>query len=901
MTSYQQFLEAKIKLAPKHGFEMQGAKINPILKPHQRAMVQWAVQGGRRAIFASFGLGKSIVQMETLRIIQQFAGGDTLIVLPLGVRQEFRRDGSMLGMEWKFIRSPDEREADQHFYLTNYETVRDGKLDPSLFTAVSLDEASVLRGFGGTKTFREFMRLFANVRYRFVATATPSPNEYIELLAYSAFLGVMDVGEGKTRFFQRDSEKNDNLTLYPHKEREFWLWVASWALFVQKPSDLGFSDDGYSLPPLTVRWHEVPTDHSGAGSERDGQLRLLRNAAIGVTDAAKEKRQSLSARIDKLTDILMDDLGAHRLIWHDLEDERRAIEAAVPGVVSVYGSQDLDEREQRIIDFSDGKIRNLAAKPRIAGSGCNFQRFCHKAVFLGVGYKFNDFIQAIHRIQRFLQDQPVEIDIIYSEAEQEIRRALETKWKAHDAQARIMGEIIREFGLASNAIAGALQRSIGVTREEITGERFRCIRNDCVFETSTMPEDSVGLIVTSIPFSTQYEYTPSYNDFGHTDDDRHFWTQMDYLVPNLLRVLKPGRVAAIHVKDRITPGGINGFGFQTVTPFSDHCIESFTRHGFAFLARKTIVTDVVRENAQTYRLGWTEQCKDGSRMGAGMPEYLLIFRKPPTDASNGYADDPVVKLKHWWLDAAEGTFELRDPRTDYPVDAPSIEERKRRVRSLRFTELGRAAAGVPFGEHPGKVSLAEEAATKGYSRARWQIDAHGFRRSSGNRLLAPAELLGLPADAVWKVWKEASLAAPYNYAHHVEVSEALDARGALPKTFMLLPPHSWHDDVWTDVARMRTLNGAQSASGREMHICPLQFDIVEPAINQYSMPGETVLDPFGGLMTVPYCAIKLGRKGLGIELNPDYFRDGVRYCEAMEQEVSVPTLFDLMAPAEAAE
>lgn len=239
-------------------------------------------------MFASFGLAKTTIQLETVRLAAAHAGGRGLITVPLGVRQEFARDAvNILG--WpeppKFIRSIDEA-GTTGVYLTNYETVRDGKLDPRLFAATSLDEASVLRGFGGTKTFREFMRLYAGdgktlnervrgagVRYRFVATATPSPNDYIELLAYAAYLGIMDVGAAKTRFFKRDSTKADHLTIHPHKENEFWLWVSTWALFITKPSDLGpeFSDDGYVLPDLDVRWHEVSTDHSGAGFEKDGQ------------------------------------------------------------------------------------------------------------------------------------------------------------------------------------------------------------------------------------------------------------------------------------------------------------------------------------------------------------------------------------------------------------------------------------------------------------------------------------------------------------------------------------------------------------------------------------------------------------------------------------------------------
>jgi DNA modification methylase len=842
--AYRQFLASKVCVSNDFGFDVAPEQINSRLRPHCKAIVPWLLRGGRRALFASFGLAKTTIQLETVRLAAEYSRGPGLIVLPLGVRQEFRRDATQI-LGWNepppFIRSVDNLEPGR-VYLTNYETVRDGKLDPTAFSAASLDEAAVLRGFGGSKTFREFMALFAGdrktldtreqsagIRYRFVATATPSPNDYIELLAYAAYLGIMDVSAAKTRFFKRNSEKADQLTIHPHKEREFWLWVASWAMFVTKPSDLGeqFSDEGYELPPIEVRWHEIATDHTDAGHEKDGQGRLFRNAAVGVQDAASEKRRSLSGRIAKLQEIRAEFPDEHRILWHDLEDERRAIEAAVPDVRSVYGSQDLDEREQTILDFSDGKFQELAAKPVIAGAGCNFQRHCAAAVFLGIGFKFADFIQAIHRIQRFLQSKPVRIDLIYTEAERDIRRQLERKWKQHIDMVFNMTQIIREYGLSNSRAAAELTRAMGVERIESSSRAYRCINNDCVLEARSMAENSVGLILTSIPFSTQYEYSPNYADFGHTDNNAHFWKQMDFLTPELLRVLQPGRVAAIHVKDRIVPGGMTGLGFQTVYAFHADAIEHYKRHGFGFLGMKTIVTDVVRENNQTYRMGWTEECKDATKIGCGMPEYLLLFRKPPTTNENSYADVPVVKSKDR------------------------------------------------------------------YTRARWQFDAHGFARSGGNRRLRPEELEGLEQNVIFKMFREHSLTNVYDFEHDVKIGEHVDARGWLPSTFMLLQPQSWHPDVWTDVTRMRTLNGQQHAKGREMHLCPMQFDIAERVIEQFSMPGETVLDPFAGLMTVPERAVRLGRFGVGIELATNYFLDGLAYCQAAEREMSMPSLFDL--------
>ena len=519
----------------------------------------------------------------------------------------------------------------------------------------------------------------------------------------------------------------------------------------------------------------------------------------------------------------------HFVLWHDLEDERHEIKRQIPGAVEVYGSQDLDVRERRIVDFSDGKHRILATKPILSGSGCNFQRHCHREIFVGVGFKFNDFIQSIHRVYRFLQSEQVRIDIIYSEAEREVVEQLKAKWSRYEELNQKMEEIIKEYGLSDASIAEAMKRSIGVDRIEASGQGWLVANNDTVLEADLLAENSLDLIVTSIPFSNHYEYTPSYNDFGHTDDDEHFFEQMDYLTPKLLRGLKPGRIYCCHVKDRINFGNVTGAGIPTVQPFHSETIAHFLKHGFDYMGMITVVTDVVRENNQTYRLGWTEQCKDGTKMGVGCPEYVLLFHKPQTDRSRGYADEPVTKSK-------------------------------------------------------------DE-----YSRARWQIDAHAFWRSSGEGSLTPEDLESLPMNDIQRIFKQYSLNHIYDYKSHVKIGEVLDGEGHLPSTFMSLAPGSWDMSVWDDVNRMLTLNTSQSKKRQAMHVCPLQFDIVDRLITRYSNEGELVYDPFGGLFTVPLRAMMLGRRGRAVELNTQYFLDGVKYLEAEERKQSMPSIFDLGA------
>ena len=827
--TYDDFLHSKVIIAPDSGFDVEPSEISATLKPHQRDAVIWACKGGRRALFESFGLGKTAQELEWCRMVVKHVGGRALIVLPLGVRQEFTRDAvELLGMETpQYVRTMEEAKASASpILLTNYERVRDGDIDPTAFTACALDEASVLRSFG-SKTYQTFLDKFRGVRFKLVATATPSPNKYKELIHYAGFLEVMDTGQALTRFFKRDSTKANNLTIYPHKEEEFWLWVSSWALMLTSPADLGYDSTGYDLPPMEIRTHMLPPT-AGTALDKDGQFRMEINQAASLKDAANEKNRSLPVRVAKAKEIVDSDPESHFILWHDLEDERREILRQIPGTVDIYGSMDYDERERRVIDFADGRSRLFATKKSLSGQGCNFQRHCHRAIFVGIDYEFNDFIQAIHRIYRFLQAEKVIIDIIYTEAEDGIYRALMKKWEQHNTMQQKLREIVQKYGLSERLAAIRMSRSIGVDRVEFQGKAWTAVNNDCCQETEKMPDNSVDLIVTSIPFSNHYEYTASYNDFGHNESTERFFEQMDYLSPQLLRILKPGRVFACHVKDRVLFGNATGYGMPTMEPFHAQCIEHYMKHGFAYFGMITVVTDVVRENNQTYRLGWTEQCKDGSKMGVGCPEYILLFRKLPSDRSKAYADDPVTKSK------------------------------------------------------------------EDYTRAQWQIDAHGFWRSSGDRLISKKELMRADVSKLQSLYRKFSRETVYDYDAHVELAKKLDEDGHLPATFMVVAPGSWTDQVWDDVNRMRTLNTNQSQQKRVMHVCPLQLDIVDRLINRYSNEGDLVLDPFGGLGTVALEAIKAKRRGYTIELNNDYFRDAVGYLRDFEDtSCQTMSLFDL--------
>ena len=328
---YIEFLKNKIDIAPKSGFDVKADEINSVLKPHQRDAVIWAIKGGRRALFESFGLGKTIQALEWCNVIVKHHPGDkALIVMPLGVKQEFKRDAvELLGLdEPEYVRNMEEvKNSHADILLTNYERVRDGDIDPTYFIATSLDEAAVLRSFG-SQTYQTFLDKFKGVKYKLVNTATPSPNKFKELIHYAGYLEIMDTGQALTRFFKRDSTKANNLTLYPEREDEFWLWLSSWALFITKPSDLGYEDAGYDLPQLKINYHKI--SNGGISVNRDGQMQLFKDNVISLSEAAREKRESINVRVQAAKAIVENEPENSFIIWHDLEAERLALKDAIP-------------------------------------------------------------------------------------------------------------------------------------------------------------------------------------------------------------------------------------------------------------------------------------------------------------------------------------------------------------------------------------------------------------------------------------------------------------------------------------------------------------------------------------------------------------------------------------------
>lgn len=867
MSNYLNFLESKMVSAESYGFDVDRNALPNVLMDHQKDIVSWSLSGGRRACFASFGLGKTLMQLAIAYEVIKHTGKPFLIGLPLGVIGEFKRDNELLNSEFEieYIKDSDsvelqkienaiidsgdsfpelkdryvetlERQENVDFsfkpkiYLSNYERIRKGDIDPTVFGGVSFDEASVLRNLK-TETTNYVLEHFTKVSYRFVFTATPTPNNYLEILNYAQFLGVIDRGHALTQFFKRDAKKAGNLKLNETQEEEFWRWVATWAVFINKPSDLGYSDEGYVLPKMNIHENEVENLTDEPIINKDGDLVMFKDTTKNLVDTSREKSESIHLRVDKAFDIIQEHHPySNVILWHHREAERTYIEKKFgkdADLFSVYGSQSNDEKERLLIDYSNGYFQFLSTKPKIAGSGCNFQRHCNIAVFVGIDYKFNDFIQAVHRIYRFGQDKEVHIYIIHTQNEREVLATLKAKWKRHIELQTQMINLVRKYGLNNDKLTSDMKRKIFENERNAVVGDARVWNQDNVVGMDYIEPNSTGMILTSIPFGDHYEYSNLYNDFGHNYGNEKFFEQMDFLTPKLFKSLMPGRVAAVHVKDRIRYSHQTGQSFTSIEDFSGMTVQHFLKHGFVLFGKITVPTDVVQENNQTYRLTWGELVKDATKMGCGLPEYILLFRKPPSDNKNAYADLPVRKSK-------------------------------------------------------------EE-----YTLARWQLDAHSIWESNGNRFLTLELAEQLNPKQIYAWWKEYCRVVPYDYQNHVDACETLDKVGKLSKKMMTLMNRPQDGSVMNDISRLRTLNANQVNRKKEKHICPLQLDIIERLIFQYTNEGETVGDPFGGLFSTPYMSLMMKRKSWAFELNPDYYDDGLFYLKSIEYKINIPTLFDL--------
>lgn len=630
MTGYADFLASKSPVAPEVGLGVAPENLNPTLFPFQRDIVSWALTKGRAAVFADTGLGKTGMQLEWARCVAEETEKPVLILAPLAVASQTVREGRKFGVPAKIVR--DASDVAEGVSVANYERLH--LLDVSVFGGVVLDESSILKGFG-SKTRWALNRAFGETPYRLCCTATPAPNQHTELGTHAHFLGVMDHGEMLTRWFSNDTTEARVLTLKPHGERDFWRWVASWAVCVSKPSDLRdpdgkpYPDEGYDLPPLLLHEHVVEVEHAQENGE------LFAAGQLSATEMHGEMRRTAADRAKKVAELVgTGPTGDRWVIWCNTNYEADELKVLFPHAVEVRGSETLEAKETKLNAFSEDRIRILASKPSIAGFGLNWQHCSHMA-FVGLSYSYEQMYQALRRSYRFGQTRPVEAHLVCAETETGVMETIRRKQADHREMQRKMAEAMREYGLGATRNLRAEIGSGAIATE--CGRSWTVRHGDSVELIPEVPDDSVHLSVFSPPFSSLYSYSPSLRDMGNCATDEEFFEHFSYLIRELLRITVPGRLAAVHTKDLqryrnvYGYGGLRDFTGEVTRAFEDCALEDGTRWGYH--SKVTIWKDPVREMQRTksYGLLYKTLRRDASYSRVGCPEYLVLFRKWTAD------------------------------------------------------------------------------------------------------------------------------------------------------------------------------------------------------------------------------------------------------------------------------
>jgi superfamily II DNA or RNA helicase len=613
--AYEDFLAAKLVSAKPTGIEASADDLNPILFDWQREVTAWALQRGRAAIFAACGLGKTFMQVEWAHRIVEATGGRALILAPLAVAHQTIKEAAKLGITVQYARH--QEQATGTLVITNYECLAD--FDPTAWIGVVLDESSILKSFTG-KTKRALLEAFSETLYRLACTATPAPNDHMELGNHAEFLGIMERPEMLARWFKHDSGNTSVYRLKRHGERDFWRWVSSWAVCAEKPSDLGdYEDGGFALPPLVIEGHLVADPER---AQERGKL-FLGDAAPSATEMWSDKKETAEDRCVTAYGIVATKPDASWTVWCETNYEADLLAKLLPGSVDVRGSDSLAEKERKLDAFADGEASVIVTKPSIAGFGLNWQH-CSDVVFVGLTYSFEKLYQAIRRSWRYGQTKPVTVHLISAESDQGIVAAVERKQGEYDTMVGRMVEATREFGL--NERQSHLALTV-VPEDEYTGEDWTLRLGDNVPIARTIPSDSVGLSVFSPPFANLFVYSDSVADMGNCASIAEFFEHMDFLIPELYRITKPGRICCVHCSELPRQKGVDGV--MGIYDFPGDLIRHFEAAGWVHVSRVTVWKDPVVEVSRTKAMGLLHKSFTERReaVRVGMPDYVLVFRK----------------------------------------------------------------------------------------------------------------------------------------------------------------------------------------------------------------------------------------------------------------------------------
>lgn len=680
---YDEFIASKTRRAMSHGFEPL-----PIAAPlfdWQAHVVRWAVRQGRCALFEDCGLGKTIQQIEWARQVAEHSGGPVLILTPLAVAHQTQHEAERFGIAASVVETGDHVTGDGLF-ITNYEKLAHfGGVD---FAGVVLDESSILKNFTG-KTRIMLTERFAETPYRLCCTATPSPNDYTEFGQHADFLGVCTPQQMLGTFFINDTFNTGDWRLKRHAERQFWQWVASWAACVGKPSDIGFSDDGYILPELRMQSVLVDVD----ATEGAGEGELFRTPELSATNLHNELKRTAPDRAQAVAD-MVNESSETWIVWCNTNYEADELLNRIPDAIEVRGSEPAKAKEKKLDDFTEGRARVMITKPGIAGYGLNWQH-CHNVAFVGLSYSFEDFYQALRRSYRFGQKMPVNAYVVHATTEGAIVKAVRTKIEAHQRmmdQMKIASESFKQITMK--------QLTMRTEIEKETGNGWTVYHGDCVRVAKSMPDASIDFSVFSPPFADLFTYSDDLQDMGNCSDLDEFTKHFEILIQEMRRIMVPGREVAVHCVDLLATKWKHGYiGFQD---FSGEIIRTFWRAGFVFHSRITIWKSPVTEMQRTKAHGllYKTLCSDSAGSRVGAPDYLLVFRAP------GENPRPITKRKEdgysvdWWQEVASPVWMTVDQGNVLNRDGARDHADEKHICPLQLDVIERA---VQLWSNPGDV------------------------------------------------------------------------------------------------------------------------------------------------------------------------------------------------------
>ena len=607
---YMEFLKTKKTAIKKVGFEVGEDEMNDAMFAFQKHCVRKALYAGKYALFEDCGLGKTLQQLEWAKKVAEHTGKPVLILAPLGVIRQTICEGEKFGYKVNEIGlTVFDQDLPEGIYITNYENM--DSIDAYLFSGVVLDESSILKNFDG-KTKQMLIDEFNNTPYKLCCTATPSPNDVMELCNHAEFLNVMGRNEMLAMYFVHDGGNTSSWRLKGHAERSFWDFVSTWAVMLTSPADIGFDESKYVLPALNIEEVFIETE------KRDNGM-LFNDIAVSATSFHKELRETQDIRMRKVAE-MVNGSDEQFIVWIGHDDEGKILRGLIPDAVEVKGSDGKQYKKDNLLGFADGKFRVLITKLKIAQFGLNYQN-CHNQIFASLDFSFEATYQGIRRSYRFGQKMDVNIYLIVTDTMQNVRASIMEKQNSFLNMQKKMSEATKRN----------TENKIKIEKMETTksykSEHCDIRMGDCVQLIKSVPDESVGFSIFSPPFAELYTYSDKLEDMGNSKDYREFFIAFNFLVKELYRVMWSGRNVAVHCMDLPIQKGKEGF--IGLRDFSGMILSAFQEAGFIYHSRVTIWKNPVTEMQRTKALGLLHKQvkKDAAMSRVGIPDYLMVFRK----------------------------------------------------------------------------------------------------------------------------------------------------------------------------------------------------------------------------------------------------------------------------------